>query len=268
MSKAESFLDRIFTVADADARIREADDLLSFARYQATDVLPAGAAVGDLKRIPKGSKVRVARVRIIPVGSVTRRVFADTRAEDGTHLGWTSTNNLAGKFVNETLGQLLPQPGAGKYGPNAAWSKGTYVGQKTLVMVVDHSGEVERLVLDTIDAYFALVEASPEDRVVKLTSGFRSYGEQKYLHDGWTKKLPGFNEAAPPGRSRHQNGIAFDLSVPGGAGNPTYDWLVDNATRFGFVRTVNKEPWHWEYDPEKAAKARKAGTFKTGNVVV
>jgi len=34
------------------------------------------------------------------------------------------------------------------------------------------------------------------------------------------------------------------------------------------VRTVSKEPWHWEYDPGKAQAAVAANTFKTPNVTV
>ena len=29
-----------------------------------------------------------------------------------------------------------------------------------------------------------------------------------------------------------------------------YEWLVNNAHYFGFVRTVSKERWHWEYKGE------------------
>jgi LAS superfamily LD-carboxypeptidase LdcB len=79
--------------------------------------------------------------------------------------------------------------------------------------------------------------------------------------------LDGFNTAAPPGSSNHQNGIAFDIAVGGGSGDPIYDWLKKNAPARGFIRTVNKEPWHWEFDKAKAAIAVAAKTFKTKNVV-
>jgi hypothetical protein len=54
--------------------------------------------------------------------------------------------------------------------------------------------------------------------------------------------------------------------VPGGAGNPAYEWLIGNAPQRGFVRTVSNEPWHWEYDPTKTQAAVAANTFKTQNV--
>jgi hypothetical protein len=124
------------------------------------------------------------------------------------------------------------------------------------------------LALRTIEPYAALVAKAAKDQIqLMLNSGFRSYSEQKYLYDGFVRGLPGFNTAAKPGFSKHQNGIAFDISVPGGNGNSTYEWLKQYATAFGFVRTVSKEPWHWEFDEAKARDALAAGTFKTPDVM-
>jgi LAS superfamily LD-carboxypeptidase LdcB len=118
-----------------------------------------------------------------------------------------------------------------------------------------------------LDPYFDLVEAAAKEGIkIAINSGFRSYPEQKVLYEGFIKKLPHFNRAAKPGFSKHQNGIAFDIDVAGGSGNPVYDWLKKNAPSRGFVRTVSGEPWHWENDKKKAAAAVAAHTFKTGNV--
>jgi hypothetical protein len=62
---------------------------------------------------------------------------------------------------------------------------------------------------------------------------------------------------APPGSSNHGSGIAIDWNV-GGRNNfsplktANYVWLARNAHKFGFVRTVGSEEWHWEYLPAKA----------------
>ncbi len=101
---------------------------------------------------------------------------------------------------------------------------------------------------------------------VAINSGFRSYPEQKYLYEGYINHRPSFNTAAKPGRSNHQSGIAFDIAVAGGDGNPVYEWLKRKAPAHGFIRTVNKEPWHWEYDRAKAEIAVAAHTYKTRNV--
>lgn len=255
MNIAESFRDKTFDVIDPDARIRHDDDLMEFAR----------SVNGAFRTIPKGTQVKIVDVKVAEVGSRSYIVFGRATSADGADmLGWTSTRNLAGKFMNETIGMVTPEPGAGRFGPNAAWSDGEYLGQRDLVAIVDSRLEIERLAVETIAPYAALVAAAAADGVVMtLNSGFRSYPEQKHLYDGYLRGLPGFNTAAKPGFSKHQNGIAFDLSVAGGDGNPTYEWLKLHATAFGFVRTVSKEPWHWEFDQSKAQAARMAGTFKT-----
>ncbi|HZH15666.1 MAG TPA: peptidoglycan-binding protein [Archangium sp.] len=79
-----------------------------------------------------------------------------------------------------------------------------------------------------------------------VNSAFRTMEEQRALYQ---KYLNGTgNLAAKPGYSNHQGGIAVDINV-GGTGTSTYKWLANNASRFGFVRTVPSEPWHWEYRP-------------------
>jgi len=269
-SLAESYKNKIFAVMDADTRIRTPGDLLSFERHMAGTPLPPGATVGDFKRIPKSTQIKVDQIEIVPTGSSGVIVFAHTLAMDGiTAYGWTSTRNFVGKFVNETLGTVPPSPAADKKGPNAAWVKGKFSRQLTLVKIVDIKLEIEHIAEDTLAPYLDLAAAGGVAGVeVAINSGFRSYPEQQRLYDGYRKGVPGFNLAAKPGSSQHQNGIAFDIAVPGGAGNPTYDWLTEHAPRHGFVRTVNKEPWHWEYDKAKAAVAVAAHTFKESNVIV
>jgi len=36
---------------------------------------------------------------------------------------------------------------------------------------------------------------------------------------------------------------------PPGEITKTYKWLVANMATYGFIRTVAKERWHWEYQP-------------------
>jgi hypothetical protein len=258
MNFAESFRDKTFVVVDSDARVRRDEDLMAF--------VPATA--DRFQTIPKGTRVNLVEVKVAEVGSRSSIVFGRAISVDGTQVfGWTSTRNLEGKFMNETIGAVEPEPGASRFGPNAAWSDGEYLGQLELVAIVDSRLEIERLALITIGPYAELVaEAARNGIQVTLNSGFRSYSEQKHLYDGFMRRLPGFNTAAKPGFSKHQNGVAFDISVPGGDGNPTYEWLKRNATAFGFVRTVSKEPWHWEFDAPKAQAALAAGTFKTPTV--
>jgi D-alanyl-D-alanine carboxypeptidase len=270
VSKTTSYLDKVFVVIDQDARIRNPSDFMEFRRYTTNDTLPSGEQVGNFKRILPNTEVKVDDVEIVRAGTSGLIVFAHTMSKDGTtEYGWTSTRNFFGKFINETLGEIPPTGGAGKYGPNAAWEGGKYRGQRTLVEIVSAKVEIERIALDTLDAYLDLVSAAAKDGIeIAINSGFRSYTEQKRLYEGYQKGLPGYNVAAPPGNSKHQNGIAFDIRVAGGDGDPAYDWLKKNGPSHGFIRTVNKELWHWEYNRTKAAAAINAHTFKTSNVVV
>lgn len=251
-----SYLSRDFTVSDPDARLRQASDLMAFVTLD-----------GKIQTIARGTLVRVDDMRRVQAGANRTALFAHAQAQDGTALGWTSTNNLEGKFINETLERIPAPAGSGRFGPNAAWSRGTYVGQVELIEIVDAKTEIERIWTDTVQPYLDMVAAAKADDVtVAINSGFRSYPEQKALWEGFQKGLPGFNLAAQPGSSNHQNGVAFDIAVAGADGNEVYDWLKKHATGFGFVRTVNREPWHWEFDPERAQKAAANNTFKIPTV--
>ena len=77
-------------------------------------------------------------------------------------------------------------------------------------------------------------------------------------------------EAAPVYASKHGFGIAIDFNTGGrthfqASWNPTnYAWLIKNAHKFGFVRTVASEEWHFEYLPDKAKNGPYAGLAHKG----
>ena len=78
-----------------------------------------------------------------------------------------------------------------------------------------------------------------------------------------------FNLAAKPGSSNHGNGIALDLNTGGssdgrfmGVDKEIYSWLVKNSWKFGFIRTVAKEEWHFDYLPDKAKNGPYAALTK------
>jgi hypothetical protein len=266
MSKTESFRDKPFVVTDSEARLRNAD-LTTFATYKPGEPLPAGAKVGGIKLIAKGARVVVSEIKVAPTSAKTKAVFAKVApAGGGPALGWTLAENFAGKFVNETLGVIAK--GTDEKGLTAAWEGGRFLRQADLVEIVDATLDIERLTLDMLEPYIAMVTTAASAGVMlAINSGFRSFPEQQVLFDGFTRGLPGFNRAAPPGTSPHQNGVALDIAVGGATGDPVYDWLTENATGFGFVRTVSDEPWHWELRPDTANAARIAGRFTTPNVV-
>lgn len=63
---------------------------------------------------------------------------------------------------------------------------------------------------------------------------------------------------APPGHSNHGNGLALDLSTGSRKAfnkvlnESTYTWLVKNSWKYGFIRVVSTEEWHFEYRPDIA----------------
>ena len=100
--------------------------------------------------------------------------------------------------------------------------------------------------LATANAYAQMQAAAADDGIdIRVLSGFRSQGEQQYLYDCYMNcNCNNCNLAAYPGHSNHQSGLALDLNTQ------TYGvlhWLNRNGARFGFMRTVPSEDWHWEY---------------------
>lgn len=83
--------------------------------------------------------------------------------------------------------------------------------------------------------------------MLALNSGWRSFEHQAQLYADF-KSGKRTAVAAPPGHSNHQSGIALDIETGGGR-NAAFVWLTAHAHRFGFKRTVQSEPWHWEHRP-------------------
>jgi len=78
---------------------------------------------------------------------------------------------------------------------------------------------------------------------------------------------------AGAGRSKHGNGIAVDFNTGsrGGAiktplNSSVYSWLVKNSWKFGFIRTVSSEEWHFEYWFDKSKSGPYAVLPKTNKL--
>lgn len=82
---------------------------------------------------------------------------------------------------------------------------------------------------------------------VKLNSGYRSAERQAKLYQDAIKKYGSEKAArkwvAPPGKSNHGRGIAYDL---GFADNNTRQWFHQNAAKYGLKFPMSHEPWHIE----------------------
>ncbi|MBI1762177.1 MAG: D-alanyl-D-alanine carboxypeptidase family protein [Acidobacteria bacterium] len=181
--------------------------------------------------------------------------------QPGAELGWTAAANLTPGW-----GTAFSSPSwLDEKGPNACWERGRYLGPKLLVNIVGVGSEMEQITLDSLEPYLRLIEAAAKKNlVIAVESGFRTFPSQVRLFQAF--KAGQGNKAAEPGRSNHQHGQAFDLNTRGFDGSPVYDWLKKNGPRLSFIRTVNKEHWHWEYRPEEAAALAAKGKFALASV--
>jgi len=361
--KIPSYTDKTYIVASSDARIRRADNLAQVETYQAGDEIPAGSAVGDIKRLPKDAAIKVTDVKTDANRVVY--VFAEpvSTNDEIVPSGWTKALNLKGKFLNEIVGfapadwdfapagnnftitdkqslirggkpnfistgNSIPigsyvlvteksdiagknfvkvslaeisngeitakeeigwtsaanlTDGCSKYfasvdwldtkGGNACWKRGSYIGTKILVNIVgtdlDRDVQMEQITLESVEPYFKLCEAAAAANLqLAIESGFRTYQHQEKLRKKYdlfkSGQGPHAPEAAKPGRSNHQHGQAFDFNTRVGVNEtPLYAWLTKNAPKFGFLRTVPSEHWHWEYLPEQAKTIAQNGGFST-----
>lgn len=114
----------------------------------------------------------------------------------------------------------------------------------------------------TARAFLSMEQAARADGIeLDIESGHRDHELQKRLRaerhnpDGTlTKAGRDKGQAAKPGWSKHESGEAIDFKNCNDDDDPVYKWLVANASRFGFKRTVLKGPprgdgerWHWEH---------------------
>lgn len=116
-----------------------------------------------------------------------------------------------------------------------------------------------------------LTQAKSDGVDIYVDSAYRSFGEQALLKNQYTV-VYGAGTAnqfsAEQGYSEHQLGTTVDLITTGLGGRLTqafdqskaYQWLTDNAHRYGFILSYPKgnhyyiyEPWHWRFVGVKLA---------------
>ncbi|WP_420452521.1 M15 family metallopeptidase [Ilumatobacter sp.] len=93
-----------------------------------------------------------------------------------------------------------------------------------------------------------VVEAAAAEGIeLRITDSYRDYDEQVDL----VRRKGLYSQgglAATPGTSNHGWGLAVDADVR----DPrTLQWLKVNGPRFGWVESVPREPWHWEFRPDQ-----------------
>ncbi len=115
-----------------------------------------------------------------------------------------------------------------------------------------------------------LEDAEDDGIMIWIHSAYRSFGTQSTLKQGYLVTYgSGANQfSADQGYSEHQLGTTLDFTTSGIGGSydafvntPAYDWLLDNAYKYGFVLSYPEnnayyiyEPWHWRFVGTKLAK--------------
>ncbi|MEK9160424.1 MAG: M15 family metallopeptidase [Patescibacteria group bacterium] len=108
-----------------------------------------------------------------------------------------------------------------------------------------------------------LEDAEDDDIELKVVSGFRSFGTQAALKANYRVTYgSGANTfSADQGYSEHQLGTTIDFTTEtigntftGFENTESYQWLLDNAHRYGFILSYphnntyyQYEPWHWRF---------------------
>lgn len=145
---------------------------------------------------------------------------------------------------------------------------GTYVtnaGDKITLCQIDGRG----INVKIADKFLDMRDAAKKDGItLSINSGFRSpydnintkstngvkvsASSQQSLYNAYLSGRG--NLAAEPGKSNHGNGISLDIQTgsraKGNLNTSVYKWLVKNSWKFGFLRGVKNEEWHYDYLPQ------------------
>lgn len=129
----------------------------------------------------------------------------------------------------------------------------------------------------TKEAYEAFIDmhTKAQESEIKLiiNSSYRDYNLQEQTYNN-LKKNYGIkradSQAARPGHSEHESGLAFDIfskedtSTATFKDSKTYQWLKENAHHYGFIERYPEgkeyltgymfEAWHWRYVGKEIAE--------------
>ncbi len=127
---------------------------------------------------------------------------------------------------------------------------------------------------ETYDAFINLYNAAMEkDIKIIINSSYRNYQNQEETYNQLkntygSKKAD--DQAARPGHSEHETGLAIDVFTPGNTttenfkDSEAYKWLKENAQNYGFIERYPEgkeyltgyhfESWHWRYVGIEVAK--------------
>jgi hypothetical protein len=184
----------------------------------------------------------------------------------GIHTGYHATTPHGNSFESDQI-RLVAVPGF-----KSPTSSESQPGDPLYIDGADGNIIVNAKIAANVLAMYQAAQADGID--LSVASSFRSMQHQQQLFAA----NPNRAEVAFPGRSNHQDGLAFDLNLGNGLrlhaldyatadGNaptitnpriaPTsavWVWMMTNGHKFGLRQYFN-EPWHWELDPNAEISA-------------
>lgn len=161
-------------------------------------------------------------------------------AEDPTY--GDKVGAIAAKFRGAVPGVLASQGTPAAPAPTGA--------DLTRYLVAGKDPSILKGVSDNLSSRFSTMIASAPPEIQKqlsILSAYRDNAHQARLWEGALKKY-GSPEAArkwvaPPGKSQHGHGNAFDLRYADPAAR---EWAHANADKYGLKFPLSNEPWHIE----------------------
>ena len=130
-----------------------------------------------------------------------------------------------------------------------------------------------KITKEAYDSFLNMYQKAEESNIkLIINSSYRDYTSQEETYNN-LKNSYGIkkadSQAARPGHSEHETGLAFDIFTPGNTttsnfkDSEAYTWLKENAHLYGFIERYpegkeyltgyNFESWHWRYVGVEAA---------------
>ena len=172
----------------------------------------------------------------------------------GTGVGGIESDEYLTMSASEWMANGVPGSSAGKvggFGPMpvpeelAAFGNGQI--PDGILQPIGQGGH--KLYAPAADQWKKAVAAAKAEGIdLEITDSYRSYDQQVDL----VRRKGLYSQGgygAVPGTSNHGWGLAVDADVTDPA---TLSWMKNNAYKYGYVESVPREPWHWEFRPHQA----------------
>lgn len=124
-----------------------------------------------------------------------------------------------------------------------------------------------KITKEAYDAFLNMYQKAEEQNIkLIINSSYRDFKSQEATYNNLKNSFgqkKADSQAARPGHSEHETGLAFDIFSPGNTttsnfkDSEAYQWLKEHANEYGFIERYpegkeyltgyNFESWHWRY---------------------